>query len=399
MGKKYRNIKYTFDEVKNFIESNSSCKLLSTEYIDAKHELELLCSCGDRFFSTFTNFNSTGKRECSECVRKRKSFTLDEVRTQIKSHGFEWVEEEYINSDMLLTIRDNFGYLYLTTLHRLRDFKPRAFHVSNIYTIHNIKLWCRLNNKNFELISTEYVGNKNAQKLKWKCLKLECGEIFESCWSSIYSNGSGCGYCAGQQVGISNCLATKYPEIAKQWHSTKNGELTPMMVTISSNKRVWWTCDKCNNEWRTSIHHRTIGERKCPQCRSSKGEQKITECLDKYKLYYQREYSFEDLFGEFNPLRFDFAIFTDEENMHLKCLIEFDHKQHFEQIKGWQTKEQFELGVFYDSLKNEYCRTHNIRLIRISYLEFDNIEEILIKELNLDASKTNDTKNSVIFNK
>lgn len=37
-----------------------------------------------------------------------------------------------------------------------------------------------------------------------------------------------------------NDLATTHPELAKQWHPTKNGDLTPEMITIGSNKKVWW---------------------------------------------------------------------------------------------------------------------------------------------------------------
>jgi very-short-patch-repair endonuclease len=45
-------------------------------------------------------------------------------------------------------------------------------------------------------------------------------------------------------------LAAKYPEIAKQWHPTKNGILTALDVTPFSNKKVWWLCEKHpNEEW------------------------------------------------------------------------------------------------------------------------------------------------------
>lgn len=34
-----------------------------------------------------------------------------------------------------------------------------------------------------------------------------------------------------------------------------------------------------------------------------------------------------------------------------------------------------------DNIKNKYCEENNIKLIRIPYTEFDNIENILNKEL------------------
>jgi len=40
---------------------------------------------------------------------------------------------------------------------------------------------------------------------------------------------------------------------------------------------------------------------------------------------------------------------------------------------------------YHDKLKNEYCKKHNIKLVRISYKDFKNIEAILTKELDILA--------------
>ena len=37
-----------------------------------------------------------------------------------------------------------------------------------------------------------------------------------------------------------------------------------------------------------------------------------------------------------------------------------------------------------DNIKSQYCKDNNIKLIRIPYWEYDNINEILDKELNLE---------------
>lgn len=44
-----------------------------------------------------------------------------------------------------------------------------------------------------------------------------------------------------------NDLATTYPLICKEWHPSKNGSLTPQMVTADSNEFVWWICEKGHN--------------------------------------------------------------------------------------------------------------------------------------------------------
>ncbi|MED4634714.1 zinc-ribbon domain-containing protein [Peribacillus frigoritolerans] len=44
-----------------------------------------------------------------------------------------------------------------------------------------------------------------------------------------------------------NCLETIFPELAKEWHPTKNGKLTSEDVTDGSKKVVWWLCKKDMN--------------------------------------------------------------------------------------------------------------------------------------------------------
>ncbi|MBU3810649.1 MAG: zinc-ribbon domain-containing protein [Candidatus Niameybacter stercoravium] len=44
--------------------------------------------------------------------------------------------------------------------------------------------------------------------------------------------------------------------MVKEWHSTKNGELSLDNIKISSNKRIWWRC-KIGHEWQLSIYSMT----------------------------------------------------------------------------------------------------------------------------------------------
>ncbi len=59
-------------------------------------------------------------------------------------------------------------------------------------------------------------------------------------------------------------LKVLHPDIAEEWHPTKNGELTPEQFLPGSGKRVWWLC-KNGHEWRTDIWHRSHGGQ-CPYC-------------------------------------------------------------------------------------------------------------------------------------
>ena len=91
-----------------------------------------------------------------------------------------------------------------------------------------------------------------------------CGHEWEA-YISNRAKGQGCPYCSNHRVleGF-NDLATTNPQLASEWHPTKNGVLTPQMVTAKSGKKVWWL-GKCGHEWATRVSHRSNGHG-CPYC-------------------------------------------------------------------------------------------------------------------------------------
>jgi len=197
-----------------------------------------------------------------------KKRTYQEVKEFVGNLGYELITKEYKDTKQKLTLKDKNEYYYFVSFNNLKSGQNSHFvGKANPYTIQNIKLWCKLNNKPFELISNTYINN--SKKLKWKCLKEDCGEEFEASWNSILQ-GSGCSYCHGQKVGTSNCLATKRPNLIKEWHPTLNEDLTPWDFTCNSHEYVWWKCsNNPKHEWRTAICNRTNNNSGCPYCASN----------------------------------------------------------------------------------------------------------------------------------
>ena len=95
----------------------------------------------------------------------------------------------------------------------------------------------------------------------------------------------------------------------------------------------------------------------------SYGETKIIELLSNAGIDFEQEYSFSDLTSNGKKLRFDF--YLPKQNY----LIEFDGRQHFpnNQNKYWCGNDTYETIHNRDMMKNEYCLSHNIPLIRIPY--------------------------------
>ena len=103
------------------------------------------------------------------------------------------------------------------------------------------------------------------------------------------------------------------------------------------------------------------------------------DCID-YRNCENREKTFENCTnqkeGKFcRKLRFDF--YLPKQN----ALIEYDGEQHF--VKRGKFGEKFDTLKQNETIKNEFCKDNNIKLIRIHYKSSpDEIESKLIDALN-----------------
>lgn len=79
------------------------------------------------------------------------------------------------------------------------------------------------------------------------------------------SNGTSCPVCSNFiALPGYNDLTILNPELANQWHKTKNLPLTPNKVTVNSGRKVWWECD-LGHEYEAVVDKRTHGQG-CPYC-------------------------------------------------------------------------------------------------------------------------------------
>ncbi|MBS7218225.1 MAG: zinc-ribbon domain-containing protein [Oscillospiraceae bacterium] len=106
------------------------------------------------------------------------------------------------------------------------------------------------------------ISRGSKRKVWWQCEK---GHRWQAAVYTRTCSGSGCPVCAGKvaQRG-ENDLGTLFPELARQWHPTRNGGLTPSQVLPGSHRMVWWIC-KNGHEWRARVKSRTVGCN-CPVC-------------------------------------------------------------------------------------------------------------------------------------
>ena len=117
--------------------------------------------------------------------------------------------------------------------------------------------------KNGALHPSNVTAGSN-RRVWWRCEK---GHSYRAVIAQRVQRGDGCPYCANRKVlpGF-NDLATAAPLVAKQWHETLNGALTPEMVTAGSHKKAWWQCSY-GHVWKAAIYSRAgVQQCGCPVC-------------------------------------------------------------------------------------------------------------------------------------
>ena len=229
-----------------------------------------------------------------------------------------------------------------------------------------------LGNKYGRLTVIEDMGSDKHNKRLWKC-RCECGnEIIIEGGSLRSGNTKSCG-CLQKEI-------TSQRAIKPISAGEKFGRLT-VIKQNGKNKynQILYLC-RCDCGTITTVASQLLrsGHTQSCGCLKSKGELKISQILSDNQLTFQKEVTFENLINNNTGsyLRFDF--FVKEQ-----YLIEYDGETHY-YTSGWMTPERLQNQQERDRIKNEYCKTHNIPLIRIPYWHYD---KITIDDLRPETSQ------------
>lgn len=362
-------------------------KILSTEYKNNSEKLEWKhIPCGHEFFATWANIynNKQGCARCSQHILP----TQDDCIKLIRDSGYLLMDDKVYSSSKtkmkLMHINESCdNHIFYVTWSNFSKSNgtrcPKCFG-KNRLTIE----FCRDFSKSlgYDVLSEEYFNLKT----KLKFLHVSCKSIFEMTWGNFFHNEQRCPTCQRDKrrytykknkIIKNGSVKDVFPELAKEW-SSKN-EKSPSEFSIGSPERIWWKCDK-HGDFLTPIFYRTYKKTGCPSCNSSKGEISISNYLNKVIGIenYFREYKIKNAIV--SKMKFDFFIPS------LKLIIEYDGIAHFKPIRFGgvseeEAKENLKSQKKRDRIKNKFCKKENYNLLRISYLEFSDIESILEKTL------------------
>lgn len=180
--------------------------------------------------------------------------------------------------------------------------------------------------------------------------------------------GNGCAKCAGNNRLTTEEFIKRSNLIHNYLYDYSKTEI------INSTNPVIIICKK-HGEFKQipTVHY--IKKCGCPNCKLSKGEEKIKLCLDEMKVEYEQQKKFIDCLN-IKELPFDFYI------PKYNLCIEYDGQQHFDKNNLLNKKEgSFDDRIKCDEIKNEYCLMNDIKMVRIPYTDFEKINLDYIKEL------------------
>ena len=113
----------------------------------------------------------------------------------------------------------------------------------------------------------------SAKQVSWKC-NIDpdhrwCQSIKRRTLRFTETGKAYCGFCSGKKVSLENSLKVLRPDLAYEWHPTKNGDQTPATVILGSAFSAVWLC-KNGHEWEQRVCNRTrySNSSGCKKCRS-----------------------------------------------------------------------------------------------------------------------------------
>jgi hypothetical protein len=358
--------KYTYEDVKNIVK-NKGYKLIFG-VSDGSNWKIIIQDLNGYLFNTQLCCLTSNKHP--QIISERNEFVLENLQLWLNHNYLDYrlLSDVYNGADDYIILQDKQDYLYTATWSHLKqNHLPSIIHRNNLYTIHNIKLWCK--NNSFELLSEQYEGS--FIKLKWKCKK--CGEIFYRSWQEI-SRGQECNYC--------NSLGYKFPEISDEWDSEKNKNTTVYDISYGCETKYWWRCRECGCSWLAAPNARTYTKSGCPACAESKLEKQISAYFYENQIPYESQVKFNNLVGLGGGLlSYDFRL------KDYNFLIEAQGQQHEYPVdfknEGMKIAQQnFEKQLIHDQRKKEYALSNGYNFLEIWYWDFDNIENILSETLS-----------------
>ena len=222
--------------------------------------------CGNSWMTSI-NDRALGHTGCPEC---NKGISVQELAV------YYYVKKLFPDT---VNCYKNLGYeldLYIPELNLAIELDGGLWHENRLESDNKKDLNCKRDNIRLIRIREKELKPTVSAETIWingsrdSCVEQGIKDLFEYMnWSYDFDINFSNDYSNFIDIKkireIENSLAVKFPEIAAQWHPTKNGTIKPTNVSAFSSRKFWWQCPTCGYEWSAVISGRTKGNN-CPSC-------------------------------------------------------------------------------------------------------------------------------------
>ena len=272
-----KKLQNKLEEIKQeLFEINSNIEILDNVYTGHKQKLNCKCKICNYEWKTDRHHLIDRKTGCSRCAGVEK-LTLEVVKERVSkiSPNIEILSTEYINGGHHLDCKCKVcNYEWKALPKNL--FKGKGCSVcKNVkkYTLQEIKDLVFEINPNIKILSTEYKGKHEHLNLKCKI----CNHGWITSAHALTHGKTGCPKCSG------HLQLTQEDVVQRIFETNPNIEVIGEYTGIDDKLKM--RCKICNNEWEAKAYHLVTGASGCPQCSSSKGEDRIYNYLSNNNGY------------------------------------------------------------------------------------------------------------------
>lgn len=379
------------NEVKRIIREYGG-EWIENEYKNNRSKLVIRClSCGKTFEREYATINANKNAKCRKCTcrensNNNKSYnsikkSVEDVEEFIIRIGGKWVKEEFINCKSKLTLicpqcNEEYEKSFASISKHGNPCCEKCTRKNN--GVKNSKRNYRKIKSKIEELGGKLIRFENGVgKLLVYIQCSKCQGIFSTTGAGVLRRKTmACFSCSRLEIVSQKRLSID--DVRKYIENLGGKLISEKYENNSSYLQI--VCDKCGE-----IFERTFDVVKqyesvtCSNCKNDipKGEEKIRDFLSGINEKFIMQKMFDDCRIK-QKLKFDF--YLPERNI---C-IEFNGEQHYKPIQYYGGEEKFEKQKKIDSMKREYCKKNNIKLIEIPYWKMKDIEEIIVREVILE---------------
>lgn len=333
-----------------------------TEYVVNKEKIIIKCKIHGDFEQTPNSH--LGGHGCDDCAIENKAFNRTKTTKEfiiqankIHKNKYDYKNVEYINGKIKVKIlcSKHGEFLQSPNGHLNGQGCDECGGTKILTTEKFIEKSKKIHKDKYDYSKIEYINNST--KVIIVCI--EHGEFLQT--PNKHLIGRGCKICYDER-----CTTDSFIKQAINIHGLKYDY--SMVDYINAKTKIKIICQEHGIfEQYHYVHLKGSG---CIECGESKGENKIKNFLTNKNINFVRQKIFDEC-RNIHLLKFDFYL-----SQYNTC-IEYDGELHYKSFKfngGEETLKGIQLR---DKIKNKYCKKNDIKLIRIPYWNFKNIEEIL----------------------